>query len=138
MVGGVLLRDDYADDAGGDDHDVCMCTPNNDRSFFSQMFPYLWSRPSYDVRLDRRRHREGWRGGLLMEGWFETTDFLLVDLPTEKHCLHRIDSVCVPPTTVLRLWMQDSFFDLALQKMTYMYMYMYIIYIHDFSLVILS
>ena len=73
-----------------------------------------------------------------MEGWLETTDFLLVDLPTEKHCLHRTDSVCVPPTTVLRLWMQDSFFDLTLQKMTYMYMYMYIIYIHDFSLVILS
>ena len=125
MVGGVL-RDDYHDDdvgpGGGDDHrDVCTCTPNNHRSFFSQMFPYLWSRQSYDVRLGRHQCRERWRGDLSKEGWLGVTEFLLVDLLREKRCLHKIDGVCVPPMAVLKLWMQDSSFDSALQKMTYMY-----------------
>ena len=66
-----------------------------------------------------------------MEGWLEMTEFWLVDPPREKRCLHRIDSACVPLITVLTLWMQDSSFDLSLQKMTYMY-----INIHDYSLIL--
>ena len=116
MMGGVL-RDYYHDDddagpgGGGDDCDVCTCTPNSHRNFFSQMFPYLWSRLSYDVRPSRHPCRERWRGDLSKEGSLGTTEFLLVDLLREKRCLHKIDGVCVPPMAVLGLWMQDSSFD---------------------------
>ena len=58
----------------------------------------------------------------MREEWLE---IVLMILQKEKCCLHRIDSVCAVPLmmAVQRLRsMQDSSFDLALQKMIYTYM----------------
>ena len=55
-----------------------------------------------------------------MEGWLdEMNEWLLINLPKEKCFLHRIGSVCM--STLQWLWMLEFFFDLALQKMTYVH-----------------
>ena len=59
----------------------------------------------------------------MREEWLEIV--MMIPLQ-EKCCLHRIDSVCAVPLMMMAVQrlrsMQDSSFDLALQKMIYTYM----------------